>query len=408
MRNSAVRLSAEAGAAPAAEPSNWQLWNRFWFGAVDPATLGLIRVCTGLVILYVHLTYTGSLQKYWGKDAWLDLETVNDLRRDQPVFAQPFEWSEPNHPPAIEPFRDAAEEKAANAFMERWKSDPRLAYSKGKSIFSIWFHVTDPAWMMAIHLGFLAAVALFTVGLFTRVTGVITWMAVLCYIQRSWTTLFGMDTIIVVLALYLMISPCGAVYSLDRWLARRRARQRGVDLPETPALSSAANFALRLMQFHFCVIYMASGISKLQGASWLNFTAVYLVMANYEFNPLHLWLYYEALVWLCQHQWLWEIFITASTVGTLVIELSLPFMIWRPRWRPYYMVASLMLHTGIAAIMGLTTFSMLMVCLLMAFIPAAVTRRGVRTSVDWLLGPAREEGARATAPLARSMSLQSR
>src|SRR4051812_36842185 len=35
-------------------------WNRFWFDPVDPTTLGLIRLCCGLLTLYVHWAYTGT------------------------------------------------------------------------------------------------------------------------------------------------------------------------------------------------------------------------------------------------------------------------------------------------------------------------------------------------------------
>ena len=34
--------------------------------------------------------------------------------------------------------------------------------------------------------------------------------------------------------------------------------------------SVAANVALRLFQVHFCIIYINSGMSKLQGAAWWN------------------------------------------------------------------------------------------------------------------------------------------
>ena len=36
-------------------------WNRFWFSPSDPATLGLIRICTGAMLFYTHLVWSKDL-----------------------------------------------------------------------------------------------------------------------------------------------------------------------------------------------------------------------------------------------------------------------------------------------------------------------------------------------------------
>jgi hypothetical protein len=64
--------------------------------------------------------------------------------------------------------------------------------------------------------------------------------------------------------------------------------------------------------------------------------------------------------------------------------------------------AAVLLHAGIGVIMGLTTFSLLMLCLLLAFIPGEAVRRAIRLSVDWLRGEdlkARSQGASAAGEL---------
>ena len=47
-------------------------WDRFWFTPADPATLAAVRICTGLVLLYTHLTCTFDLLSFVGPDAWVD------------------------------------------------------------------------------------------------------------------------------------------------------------------------------------------------------------------------------------------------------------------------------------------------------------------------------------------------
>src|SRR5262249_32338339 len=195
---------------------------------------------------------------------------------------------------------------------------PRLPSWQGNYSWSVWFHVTDPAAMRLVHAGGLAILVLFTLGIWTRVSAVLAWLVAMSYIQRSPITLFGMDTIISILLLYLMIGPSGAALSVDRLLARRRALRHGLPPPEVEPLVSA-NLALRLMQVHFCFIYAAAGLSKLLGGAWWNGTALWGTLANYEFTPIRFAAYAAALRWLCQHRWLWEIGMTGGAVYTLAL-----------------------------------------------------------------------------------------
>ena len=47
----------------------------------------------------------------------------------------------------------------------------------------------------------------------------------------------------------------------------------------------SANFATRLIQINFCLIYFAAGTSKLLGTSWWNGTAPNRFLLNYSFAP---------------------------------------------------------------------------------------------------------------------------
>jgi hypothetical protein len=269
---------------------------------------------------------------------------------------------------------DHAERERIFTFMKDWSRDPRQV-AHGTTIWSVWFHVSDPTWMLVIHCLILTVMFLFTAGLCTRVTAVLTWLAALSYIQRSPITFFGADAVMMVLLLYLMIGPSGAALSVDRligrWWAERRARRAGKPLPEwpAPAPSISANFTLRLMQIHFCIIYLAAGTSKLLGGRWWNGHALYYSVANYEFSPLDSQLFHGLLAWLCQHRWLWEIVFTSGTWFTVALELSLPLLVWNRKLRMPYVLCAVTLHTAIAATMGLVVFSLLMATMVIAFVP---------------------------------------
>src|SRR5438046_1386696 len=68
-------------------------WDRFWFRPADPLPLGVIRIFTGIVILYLHLIYSFDLLALVGPDGWLNHDAVNYFRNDVPFTDVPRDWS---------------------------------------------------------------------------------------------------------------------------------------------------------------------------------------------------------------------------------------------------------------------------------------------------------------------------
>jgi hypothetical protein len=361
-----------------------QAWDRFWFSPGDPTVLGLMRICCGLMLLWIYGAYSWDLQTFFGVNGWLDLKAINEFRQDSPVLAPPTGWEETRIRGLPE---DPKKREEYERYVVRWGVDPDSTVARGRSVWSIWLHVTDPRWMYAVHGLILTVMFLFTIGLCTRVMAVLTWVGMLCYVQRSPVSLFGMDTIINVVVLYLMIGPSGAALSVDRLIARylatRRALRQHLPAPQfgRPEPRISANLALRLMQVHVCIIYAASGLSKLQGDLWWNGTAVWATMANYEFSPVRYALYSRFLYFLVQHRWLWEVFVTGATAATLVFELTFACLVWIRQLRWTMLISAVLLHLGIAFFMGLVTFSTMMLILVMAFVPVEAVYRGL-----WWLG----------------------
>ena len=85
-------------------------------------------------------------------------------------------------------------------------------------------------------------------------------MVVISFVNRVPEALFGLDKINAILTFYLAVGPSGSALSVDRWLAS--APPSGAPRPRH---SAAANFTLRLIQVHMCIIYFFAGISKFQG-----------------------------------------------------------------------------------------------------------------------------------------------
>jgi len=270
-------------------------------------------------------------------------------------------------------------------YVSYWNSEERYTDRTGNPIFSIWFHIHTPTEMAAAHAVMLVVMLMFTLGLFTRVTAVLTWLCAVSYIHRNQQVLFGQDTMMNILLLYLMVSNCGAALSLDRLIARYRAAKASlkrcghIDGPTAaflaaPPPSVAAGFAQRLLQIHFCFIYLASGLSKLKGPAWWNTGAFWDTMANPEFTMLHYQWYQDILRAMVEHR---IVYATAAAVMvgfTFVMEIGLPFLVWT-RLRPYLVIGGCLLHFGIGAFMGLLIFSLLMMTMLVGFLPGPVIRR---------------------------------
>jgi hypothetical protein len=340
-------------------------WDRFWFRRGDPTTLGLIRLCCGLLTLYVHLSYSWGLLGYISPEGWLDDEVANYSRTQQPVFAPPLDWS------------------------ERWSE-----IGHGSWYWSVFYHIKSPQWIITAHVFFLVVMLLFTLGLWTRWTGILTWIGAISYVQRASITVFGLDTMMVILLTYLMIAPAGDALSLDRLIRRWRDRRKGLATPPVEP-SYSAHFATRLIQVHMAIIYLAGGTSKLLGTTWWSATSLNVVLLNNNFAPLDTKPYFNLMTFLANHRVLWELVVSGGVVFTLCVEIGFPFLVWDRRWRWVCVCGSVLLHTGIGLFMGLTTFSLMMMIMVLAFVPPEV----VKEWLAWL----RRQGdvllhSRSTAP----------
>jgi hypothetical protein len=307
-------------------------------------------------------------------------------------------------------------------YLEHWHMESRIAHRLGNPIFSLWFHVTDPVGMAVAHSVVLVIIVLFTVGFCTRVTSVLLWLAAISYIHRTQQVLFGMDTMMNILLFYLMIGNCGAALSVDRLIRRYRVvkaslRRSGTIDPAAaaylahPPASVSASFATRLIQVHFCFIYMASGLAKLKGPAWWNTNAYWDTLVNPEFTMVH-YQWYEFLVRQLVETRLLYAIVAAFGVGfTLFTEIGLPFLVWT-RARPFAILCSCLLHFGIAVFMGLWIFSLMMMTMVLSYLPGVAIRErlfgepaGGRLLVRY---NARSERQTRAAALARAFDLENR
>lgn len=287
---------------------------------------------------------------------------------------------------------DPAERAELTDYLEYWSNDPRKTFRLGHPIFSVWFHVTDPTEMALAHALALTVMVLFTVGFCTRVTAVLTWIAVVGYIHRTNQILFGMDTMMNILLIYLTIGNSGAALSVDRLIARYRAvraslrRSGTIDEPTRAFLAQAppsvgANLGVRLIQVHFCFIYMAAGLSKLKGPAWWDGRAFWDVMINPEFTLMRYVWFEDVIRAIASVKPLYYAITALGVWFTWGLEIAFPFLIWT-RLRPFMLWLAVLLHAGIGVLMGLNIFELLMMTMLLVFFPPGVIRDRLRGGPD--------------------------
>lgn len=287
-------------------------WDSFWFTPRLPHTLAAIRIACGAMLVYVHVIWASLLTDFMGAHAWIDRQTVMDLHQAD------WAWS--------------------------W-----LWYIESPSL--LWIHQ-----IIAIF-----ASALMMLGLGTRIVVPLAWWMTLMVCHRMTLALFGLDQIVVMLSMYLMVSRCASVWSLDAWLGERRGTSWWLSEAQ-PTISN--NIATRLIQLHLCVIYLFGGLSKMRGEMWFDGSAMWYTAVNYEYQSMD-------LTWLGN----WRFIIATLTAATIFWETFYCTLVWPKLTRPIVLAMAVMVHAGIALALGMMTFGFIMIVANMAFLEPETVKR---------------------------------
>ncbi|SMP63154.1 Vitamin K-dependent gamma-carboxylase [Neorhodopirellula lusitana] len=310
-------------------------WDWFWFTPRHVDTLAVLRICTGAMLLYSHLVLAMDLSSFLGTEAWINNDAARALHNG--TFG---------------------ESTAAWSYL--WSID---------SPTFIWIH----------HLLAIAASAAFMVGFLTRISGPLAWFLQLMILHRLLGSLFGLDQIVTYCAMYLAFTPCGAVFSIDAWLRRRREEAASENsnkdskaatteyaswLFPADVPSTVANVATRLLQVHMCVIYLFGGLAKGRGQLWWDGTAFWYAIGNYEYQSIDVTFLSE-----------YPTFFTGLTHITLFWEIFYCALIWPKLTRPITLAIAVAVHGGIALFLGMATFGMMMIAANGIFLSPWIFRR---------------------------------
>lgn len=156
--------------------------------------------------------------------------------------------------------------------------------------------------------------------------------------------------------LLLSLTPCGASYSLDRWLAVGKARQEGSPLPE----ERGDLWALRLIALQVSAVYFWGAFDKSSRFFLSGEPLQYLYLYLYSGSDYPAWPYFPALM-------------QALAVATVGLEYLLAFALWSGRYRRYFLPIGMAFHFLLYYTIPVYTFSLTMILLYLAFVdPDAV------------------------------------
>lgn len=267
----------------------WGSWVRFWFTPTDPTGLHVLRILTGLLVLSWLLGFAGQENALFGLRGWFDTQAYKDASRLQNTGSMPapITWS--------------------------------LVYVCGE----------DETLVTVLYCSSIAAIVLFTAGLATRITGVMTWLAVASFTANPAISYDG-DVLLLMLTFYLMVG-----YVLLGWRSRpgwSLGRLIGgwdclLVGPADKPRSAAANLAVRLIQIHFAIIVVVSALHKLQSGDWWSGTALWYPL----FPPFKAKL--AEIRELAPRRDFYLVVLSLATYAVLIWQLAFPFFAWRQGWR---------------------------------------------------------------------------
>ncbi|MET9507198.1 HTTM domain-containing protein [Streptomyces flavidovirens] len=272
----------------------------------------------------------------------------------------------------------------------------------------------SPVWFEVVYGLAIVSAALLMLGWRTRTMSVLFMIGVLSLQNRSIFMGDGGDNVIHLMAIYLVLTRCGQVWSLDARRDARRADRVGPVLWGTlgacltaltftgelgggwllifwgllvvHALWWAAgryapghprvlldvianllhNAGLFVIMAEVCLVYATAGWYKIQGSRWQDGTALYYPLHLDYFSP------WPGLSGLLASS---GVIVMLLTYGTVAVQVAFPFTLFNRRVKNVLLAVMIAEHAAIAVLLGLPFFSLAMIAADAVFLPTGFLRR---------------------------------
>ncbi|WP_405945336.1 HTTM domain-containing protein [Streptomyces sp. NBC_01020] len=293
----------------------------------------------------------------------------------------------------------------------------------GNHAFTVLMWSDSTAWFEVVYAVAVLSSVLLLLGWHTRFASALFMIGVLSLQNRSIFVGDGGDNVVHIMAIYLLVTRCSQVWSLDARRAARAAQAAGTSSPSGPEPSRdrvgpllwsalgialvaitllgkmsggwelifwamwlvqglwwvvcrmapgeprtfldvvanlAHNAGLVVIMAEVCLIYSTAGWYKIQGSRWEDGTALYYPLNLHYFSP---WPGLSSLLATS------GVMVMLLTYGTVIVQVAFPFTLFNRRVKNVLLVAMILEHVGIAVLLGLPFFSMAMVAADAVFLP---------------------------------------
>ena len=209
-----------------------------------------------------------------------------------------------------------------------------------------------------LNSAFFLFTGLMCVGLWTRVSSIGTTIIifVMYVMNESWH--HHHTSLLVISTLFIALTPCGRSYSLDRWLALRRALKSG--LPPPPEVGNL--WGLRLIAIQLSMVYFWTAYEKLY---WGFLSGDRLEMLFHNYYAGYDYASIPGFSVLC----------CVMAITTVMLEFLLSFGLYLPKFRKYLMPVGIVLHILFYVLLPIRTFTLTVILLYLAYIPADSVHR---------------------------------
>ncbi|QQM46871.1 HTTM domain-containing protein [Streptomyces liliifuscus] len=150
------------------------------------------------------------------------------------------------------------------------------------------------------------------------------------------------------------------------WLAGRYGRSVQPRILLDVVANLVHNAALFVIMAEACLIYATAGWYKIQGSRWQDGTAVYYPLHLDYFSP------WPALSDLLSASGTLMLLVT---YGTVIVQVAFPFTLFNRRVKNVLLAAMMTEHAVIAVVLGLPFFSLAMIAADAVFLPTSFLRR---------------------------------
>jgi hypothetical protein len=292
-----------------------------------------------------------------------------------------------------------------------WSWDLARQLIADNHAFTVLMWSDSMAWFEAVYAVAVLSSVLLALGWRTRAMSALFMVGVLSLQNRSVFIGDGGDTVVHLMAVYLVFTRCGQVWSLDArrdkgkadwagpalwsvlggflvagavldrgsgewwphtlfwglwifqglWWALNRYAPRSEPRALLDVLADLThNTALAVIMAEVCLIYATAGWYKIQGLRWQDGTALYYVLKFDYVTP-----------WPALSDALADsgVIVMLLTYGTVFAQVAFPFTLLSRKIKNVLLVVMILEHAGIAVLLGLPLFSLAMIAADAVFLP---------------------------------------